>query len=290
MRAGESMTLTRDQMAQMSRLLDEALPLTDSERRVWLDNLPSDCRGLAELLREALLPSDAAAPGPEQLATIPKIGIVEDVDSLPNGLEPGARVGPYELIRPLGAGGMAEVWLARRADGALKREVALKLPLLMRVHRDLPQRFVRERDILAGLEHPNIARLYDAGFAADGQPYLALEYVVGKPITEYCDEHRLSVRQRLELFRQVLSAVQYAHAHLVIHRDLKPSNILVRGRTGRAPRLRHRQAPERRPRARDPADSVRRPSLDARLCRAGADHGHLDHHGSGCLRARCDSL
>ncbi|HMK86244.1 MAG TPA: protein kinase [Steroidobacteraceae bacterium] len=221
------MTLTRDQMAQMSRLLDEALPLTDSERRVWLDNLPSDCRGLAELLREALLPSDAAAPGPEQLATIPKIGIVEDVDSLPNGLEPGARVGPYELIRPLGAGGMAEVWLARRADGALKREVALKLPLLMRVHRDLPQRFVRERDILAGLEHPNIARLYDAGFAADGQPYLALEYVVGKPITEYCDEHRLSVRQRLELFRQVLSAVQYAHAHLVIHRDLKPSNILV---------------------------------------------------------------
>lgn len=98
-----------------------------------------------------------------------------------SGLNPGARVGPYELIRLLGSGGMAEVWLARRADGAFKRDVALKLPLFTRRRKDLAQRFVHERDILASLEHPNIARFYDAGVDADGLPYLSMEYVRGKP-------------------------------------------------------------------------------------------------------------
>jgi WD40 repeat protein len=122
---------------------------------------------------------------------------------------------------------MAEVWLARRIDGAVKREVALKLPLLVRPRRDLEPRFARERDILASLTHPNIARLYDAGVAPGGQPYIALEYIEGIPFSAYCDRNRLTIPDRLELFRQALSAVRYAHAHLVIHRDLKPSNILV---------------------------------------------------------------
>jgi WD40 repeat protein/tRNA A-37 threonylcarbamoyl transferase component Bud32 len=122
---------------------------------------------------------------------------------------------------------MGSVWLAERVDGLFTRRVALKLvhPALM--SQTMAERLGREREILAGLDHPSIARLFDAGFADGGQPYLAIEYVAGSPFNNYCDAHRLSIRERLQLFRQILSAVQYAHAHLVIHRDLKPSNILV---------------------------------------------------------------
>ncbi|MFI4866737.1 MAG: protein kinase [Steroidobacterales bacterium] len=122
---------------------------------------------------------------------------------------------------------MAEVWLARRADGAFKREVALKLPLLAHAQAGLEARFARERDILASLEHPHIARFYDAGVDPHGQPYLSLEYVRGELLTGWCDAHRLGISERLALFLQVLQAVQYAHDKQVIHRDLKPSNILV---------------------------------------------------------------
>jgi TolB-like protein len=122
---------------------------------------------------------------------------------------------------------MAEVWLARRADGAFKREIALKLPMRNRLQAGLEVRFARERDILASLEHPHIARLYDAGVDPQGLPYLAMEYVQGAPLTDWCDAHRLGIPERLGLFLQVLEAVQYAHEKKVIHRDLKPSNILV---------------------------------------------------------------
>ena len=118
------------------------------------------------------------------------------------------------------------MWLARRADGAFKREVALKLPTL-NLRADLEQRFARERDILASLEHPHIARFYDAGIDPNGLPYFAMEYVQGERLTDWCDAHRLGVRERLKLVLQVLDALQYAHAHQVIHRDIKPSNILV---------------------------------------------------------------
>ncbi len=143
------------------------------------------------------------------------------------GATAGQTVGPYVLIRLLGAGGMGEVWLARRADGSFEREVALKLPLRNPLPWDLAARFSLERDILARLEHPNIARLYDAGVSADGQPYLAMEMVHGDSITDFSDGRRLDVQARLALFEQVLAAVQFAHANLVLHRDLKPSNILV---------------------------------------------------------------
>ncbi|MGH8236277.1 MAG: protein kinase domain-containing protein, partial [Steroidobacteraceae bacterium] len=141
------------------------------------------------------------------------------------GWNAGSVVGPYRLIREIGVGGMSSVWLAERSDGQLKREVALKLPLTgprMQV-----ERFQRERDILAALTHSNIARLYDAGFSESGQPYLAMEYVAGTQLLASCDERLLGVRARLRLFVQVMAAVQFAHAELVIHRDLKPSNILV---------------------------------------------------------------
>src|SRR5208283_3976087 len=144
-----------------------------------------------------------------------------------SGLNACDFVCPYELIRLLGAGGMAEVWLARRADGAFKRDVALKLPLLTRRRNDLAQRFVHERDILASLEHPNIARFYDAGVDADGLPYLSMEYVQGQTLMAWCDRESLGIPERLALFLQVLDAVKYAHEKHVIHRDLKPSNIFV---------------------------------------------------------------
>jgi serine/threonine-protein kinase len=136
-------------------------------------------------------------------------------------------VGPYRLIRRLGVGGMNDVWLAQRADKAFEREVALKVPTLSRLRKDLPRRFERERDILAGLEHPNIARPHDAGVSTEGLPYLAMEYVQGQPLTAWCDGHRLGVRERLKLFLQVLDAVQYAHGKQVLHPSIKPSNILV---------------------------------------------------------------
>ncbi len=139
----------------------------------------------------------------------------------------GTMVGAYRLLRELGVGGMGEVWLAERADGTLRRRVALKLPTLGVRRSVLVQRFERERDILAALEHPHIARLYDAGFAADGQPYLALEYVEGWPIDVWCREHTLPIPARVRLLLQVAEAVAYAHSRLVLHRDLKPSNILV---------------------------------------------------------------
>ena len=222
------MGLSIPQMRRMSRLLDEALPLDPARRRAWLEALPAEHQDLAQALRDALLPGHA------QLAEIDKLESLPDLDAaiepaVPpvSGLQTGARVGPYQLIRLLGAGGMAEVWLARRADGAFRREVALKLPVLGRLRGDLEQRFARERDILASLEHPYVARLYDAGVDPNGLPYLSMEYVEGRPLTEWCDEHRLGIRARLELFLQMLDAVQYAHDKQVIHRDLKPSNVLV---------------------------------------------------------------
>ena len=227
------MRLTGPQIALMSRLLDEALPLDEAGRRRWLETLPAEYQDLFVPLRLALLPEFYQSPDGKNFATFLESADEESGRAEPTGLQPGDSVGPYELIRLLGAGGMAEVWLAKRADGAFNREVALKLPSLTRVRRDLEQRFVRERDILASLEHPHIARLYDAGIDPDGLPYLSMEYVQGELLTDWCDARRLDIRARLRLFLQVLEAVQYAHERQVIHRDLKPSNILVT-KTGQA--------------------------------------------------------
>jgi eukaryotic-like serine/threonine-protein kinase len=211
-------------MALMSRLLDEALPLDEAGRRSWLTDLSPEYQDLAQALRAALLPDARKSAEVQSFFEMPPDLLVVDAA---NGPQPGANVGPYELLRSLGAGGMAEVWLARRADGAFKREVALKLPLLRQLRQDLAQRFALERDILASLEHPNIARLYDAGIDTGGCPYLAMEYVQGQPLTDWCDAHSLGLSERLKLFLQVLEAVRFAHEKQVIHRDLKPSNILV---------------------------------------------------------------
>ena len=149
------MGLSIPQMRRMSRLLDEALPLDAAGRRAWLEALPKEHQDLAQAMRDALLAADAQLAEIEKLAALPEFGAATKAGALSGrGLQAGARVGPYQLIRPLGGGGMAEVWLARRADGAFKREVALKLPVLDRLRSDIEQRFARERDILASLEHP----------------------------------------------------------------------------------------------------------------------------------------
>jgi serine/threonine protein kinase/Tfp pilus assembly protein PilF len=219
------MKLSAAEMAVFSRLLDEALPLGGVARRAWLQALPAEYQHLAAELRDALLPEAASSPGAERLS-LPPLG-ADVAQASGSSLRAGERIGPYELLRPLGAGGMAEVWLARRADGAFRREVALKLPRQMQQCEQLTQRFALECDILASLEHALIARLYDAGIAENGRPYLAMEYVRGEVLTTWCDRQRLVVSARVELFLQILDAVQFAHSKRIIHRDLKPSNVLV---------------------------------------------------------------
>ena len=138
-----------------------------------------------------------------------------------------ATVGPYALERELGEGGMGTVYLATRADQQFEMKVAIKVIRAGPGSKALIERFCRERQILAGMEHPNIARLLDGGLTEDGRPYLVMDYVAGTRLDAHCDERRLGVRARLEIFRKICEAVTYAHQHLVIHRDLKPSNIFV---------------------------------------------------------------
>jgi serine/threonine protein kinase len=215
------------QWATLSRLLDEALDVPSNVLEEWLDSLPPTDAVHRNQLRE-LLRQYAAAETGDFLITLPKVSDPTAAASpAAVGIARGTAIGPYILEEEIGRGGMGAVWRARRSDGAIKRPLALKLPHAGPHSQQLIERFNRERDILGELSHPNIARLDDAGITESGQPFLALEYVSGVPLTQYCDELRLEVRGRLELYLQVLRAVQYAHGNLVIHRDLKPSNIIV---------------------------------------------------------------
>lgn len=141
-------------------------------------------------------------------------------------IEPGRRIGPYEVIREIGHGGMGTVYLAERADEEFRQQVAIKL-IRWGLEEMVVRRFRTERQVLANLQHPKIARLLDGGTTTEGLPYIVMEFVDGLPLLEYCDVRRLDVRDRLALFCQVCEAVHYAHQNLVVHRDLKPSNVLV---------------------------------------------------------------
>lgn len=137
------------------------------------------------------------------------------------------RLGPWQLVAQIGEGGMGEVWRAQRIDGAYQRTVALKLPHRHYLAGSVQRRFDRERDVLARLNHPGIAQFLDAGLALHGQPYIAMEFIAGLPITDYCSEHHCSVLERIRLIEQIAASVAYAHAQAVVHRDIKPSNVLV---------------------------------------------------------------
>ena len=222
------MPLPSDHWQRALALMDTAVTLRREQRDAWLDEMAAAEPQVATLLRK-LLSAHQRVETNDLLATLPR------TDRRPqhrSSGEIGAMIGPFELISVLGHGGMGSVWRARYADGRLKRDVAVKLPATTDnpvALSALRERFARERDFLAQLEHPNIARLYDTGVSDSGQPYLAMEYVTGEPIDAYCDKHRLTIKARLTLYLQVLDAVEFAHRQLVLHRDLKPGNVLVDG-------------------------------------------------------------
>lgn len=212
---------------------DRALEMEPAERERFLDRCLEEHPKIGVELK-ALIDAAAAATTLETPAAEFAAPFLHEV-ALNN--EPGASgdsnggvsmFGPYRVRREVGSGGMGAVYLAERSDDQYRKEVALKvLPRWSGGDRRRLQRFLEERQILATLDHPGIARLLDGGVTADGQPWFAMEYIDGQPIDKYCDERRLSVEERLKLFCEVCSAVQYAHRNLVVHRDLKPSNILV---------------------------------------------------------------
>jgi serine/threonine-protein kinase len=232
--------LTPAVWARLSALLDEALDLPEAARGPWLAAIEARDPATADPLR-ALLAAHADRAAADWLERGPLLsgptgGDADDAAGA-HGLHAGQRIGPWRLLAPLGSGGMATVWRAARADGAYQREVALKLPRQRLLDPAATRRFESECDILARLEHPHIARLYDAHLrdTTDGPdgghpaalPWLAIEQVDGLPLDRWCQQQRLPVARRLALFVQVLQAVRYAHSHLVLHRDLKASNILV---------------------------------------------------------------
>jgi tetratricopeptide (TPR) repeat protein len=213
--------------ATLNSLLDEALELPEDRRAGWLESLPTKHDAIRPRLRLLLAPGSAEASG--FLATIPKVDVREK-GATESGEDPppaSETIAPYRVLRRLAVGGMGTVWLAHRTDVMVNRLVALKLPRGRWLSLGFADRLAQEREILAALNHHNIARLYDAGITSSGQPYLALEYVEGRPIDEYVKRRQLSIRSRLQLFLLVARAVAHAHARLIVHRDLKPTNILV---------------------------------------------------------------
>jgi serine/threonine-protein kinase len=205
--------------AVLNRLLDEALDLPPHERSRWLERLEPEYHSLRPRLSRLLAECDVEAG--RGVDTIPKFDDATDEELRP------AVVGPYEVLSKIADGGMGSVWLAHRTDVMVNRLVALKLPRGEWRSARLAERLAAEREILAVLNHPDIARLYDAGVSASGQPYLALEYIAGQPIDQYVQSRNMARDDRLRLIVRVARAVAYAHSRLVVHRDLKPSNILV---------------------------------------------------------------
>ena len=213
---------------RVSAIFDVAAEASPSSRGALLDHL---CGADAELRREveALLAADARADAFDSGVDSARVAAATDwVDSATvESLSGGERIGPWRILRELGRGGMGVVFLAERADGQYEQQTAIKL-IKRGMDSDAVQtRFLRERQILARLEHPHIARLLDGGIAADGRPYFAMEYIDGSPLLAYCAELRLALEKRIELFLDICAAVQFAHGQLVVHRDIKPSNILV---------------------------------------------------------------
>jgi serine/threonine protein kinase/tetratricopeptide (TPR) repeat protein len=208
---------------RVKQLLDQAITIESSERSSFLDHA---CDGDPELRGEV----DSLLASHEQAGTAflraPAVDLKASASSPSRSLE-GRRMGVYQIVEEIGSGGMGEVYRAVRADGQYTKEVAIKLVRGGFDSRFVLERFLNERQILASLDHPNIARLVDGGTTEDAIPYLVMELIEGTRIDLFCDQHRLSITQRLQLFRQVCTAVQYAHQRLVIHRDIKPSNILV---------------------------------------------------------------
>ncbi len=209
---------------ELRALFEEGRSLQGLERERFVD---SHCAHDDALRVELVSLLDAEIDSVDFLTPPSPAEIAEHITQEEFEWKPGHTIGRYEIIRPLALGGMAAVYLARRADQHFEKTVAIKVIRRGLVNRIMRRRFIQERQTLARLEHPNICRLLDADATHDGVPYLIMEYIDGTSITSYCQQHDLSVTERVHLFLSLCDAVQYAHRNLVIHRDIKPSNILV---------------------------------------------------------------
>lgn len=214
--------MTPERWEQIAEVLERAVALGTDKRKEYLDEACLNDVDL-RLEVESLLAAHELAGS--SFLSAPTAG---EGNILPRAsIRPGRRIGAYDLLEEIGHGGMGEVFSAVRADGQYEKKVAIKLVRSGYDSESILERFRNERQILAGLDHPNIARLLEGGTTEEGIPYLVMELVEGVHIDDYCDAKKLNVTSRLKLFRQVCGAVQYAHQRLVIHRDLKPSNMLV---------------------------------------------------------------
>jgi serine/threonine-protein kinase len=204
-------------------LFSAALAIESPEDRAkYLDQA---C-GSDQLLRARLEELLAAYPKAERFLESPAAGAVATIDEPAVTERPGTRIGPYKLLEPIGEGGMGTVWMAEQQE-PVRRLVALKVIKAGMDTQQVIARFEAERQALALMDHPHIAKVFDGGTTDSGRPYFVMELVKGVPITRYCDEHRLTPRERLELFVPVCQAIQHAHQKGIIHRDVKPSNVLV---------------------------------------------------------------
>ncbi len=217
--------MTPERWDRIKGVLATALELAPGRRSLYLEQQCIDdhlLRGEIEVLLRGEEQVDSQFLGAREFArTAAALLPAEDNPWI------GRRVGSYQIVEQIGAGGMGEVYRAFRADDQYRKEVALKVVRAGQDSKFVVARFKNERQVLASLDHSNIARLLDGGSTDDGLPYFVMELIEGQPLNEYCDSHKLPITERLALFLQVCSAVQYAHQHLIIHRDLKPSNILV---------------------------------------------------------------
>ncbi|MCG8457877.1 MAG: serine/threonine protein kinase, partial [Holophagales bacterium] len=217
----ESRQLSPDRWRRLEELFEQARERGPDARQALLDK---SCAGDPDLRSEleAMLAADEGAEDHlDQLIGKAALGVTESSEA------ESRRIGPYRVLREIGRGGMGTVYLAERDDEHYRQRVAVKVLRRGPESQEMRLHLRRERQILAGLDHPHIAKLLDGGDTADGRPYIVMDFVEGEPLDVYCENRRLTVSERLELFLDVCSAVRFAHARLVIHRDLKPSNLLV---------------------------------------------------------------
>ena len=200
-----------------------ASEMETSKRAAWLDDFCDDDETLKSEIESLLAFENQATKFLEKTVSPYAASILTDGETDVSGKQ----FGSYKIVREIGRGGMGAVYLARRNDGEFDQQVALKIVRQTIVDKESENRFRRERQILAALNHPNIAKLLDGGVSEAGEPFLVMEYIVGKPFLEYAEANELSIAERLRLFLKVGAAVAFAHQNLIVHRDIKPSNILV---------------------------------------------------------------
>jgi|AntRauTorckE6833_2_1112554.scaffolds.fasta_scaffold01893_8 serine/threonine-protein kinase len=223
--------MEKNRWGKIQEIVDTALTLSGKEKHTYLE---TTCGGDENLLQEVkdFLASIEASEQANFLSNASSdyadfIGSISNLEKVDSDDLTGKKYGPFKILELINKGGMGEVYKAAREDGKFEQTVAIKFINRHKFSDDIKKRFQREQQILANMKHPNIAMLFDGGMTSNGSPYLIMEFVEGVPIDEYCNTHKLNVDQRLWLYKQVLTAIEYSHSNLIVHRDLKPSNILV---------------------------------------------------------------